>query len=92
MSPQDFDLFPKLKQPLRGLFFWKFFSTDGTRVIRHMDKSGVLDGIIILKHWVSVTEKQGDYTEGLWTDNLKEINVLVKKYIVCITFQMTSLL
>ena len=37
-------------------------STDGTRAIRHMNKSGVLDGIMMLtKRWDSVIEKQGDY-------------------------------
>ena len=41
-------------------------STDGTRVIRHMNKSGVLDRIIIFpKRWDSVIEKQGYYVEGL---------------------------
>ena len=41
-------------------------STDGTRANRHMNKSGVLDGIIMLpKHWDSVNGKQGDYIEGL---------------------------
>ena len=33
------------------------------------------------KRWDSVIEKHGDYIEGLWTDNLKEIKVLVKKYV-----------
>ena len=50
---------------------------DDTPAVRHMNKSGVLDGIIMLpKRWDSVIEKQGDYTEGLWTYNLKEIKVL----------------
>ena len=40
-------------------------STDGTRVIRHMNKRGVLDGIIKLpKRWDSVIKKEGDYVEG----------------------------
>ena len=44
----------------------KELSTDGTQAIRHMNKSDVLDGIIILhKRWDSVIEKQGDYVEGL---------------------------
>ena len=82
MSPLDFDLFPKFKEPVRGRRFSSLeeFSTDGTRAIRHMNKNGVLDGIIMLpKRWDSVIEEQGDYIEGLWTDNLKEIKVLVKK-------------
>ena len=53
---------------------WKsFLPMDVIRTIQHMNKSGVLNGIIILpKRWDSVIEKQGDYIEGLWTDNLKE--------------------
>ena len=35
-------------------------------------------------------EKQGDYIEGLLTDNLKEIKVSVKN-MVCITFEMASI-
>ena len=62
--------------------------TDGTRAIRHMNKSGVLDGITMFpERWDSVIEKQGDYIEGLCTVNLKEINSLVKN-IMCITFEM----
>ena len=92
MSPPDFYLFPKLKELMRGTFFFSGkLPTDVTRAIRHMNKSGVLSRIIMLPiNWNSVIEKQGDYIEGLWTDNLKEI-VLVKKYIVCITFEMVNL-
>ena len=58
-------------------------STDSTRTIQYMTENGVLDGIIMLpKCWDSVIEKQGDYIEGLRTDNLREIKVLVKKYCV----------
>ena len=67
MIPLDFDSFPKLKEPMRGRRFssLKDISTDGTQDIRHMNKSGVLDGIIMLpKRWDSVIEKQGDYIEG----------------------------
>ena len=57
MSPTslpDFVLFPKLKEPKRGrrFSFLEERPADGTRDIRHMNKSGVLDGIIMLpKHW-----------------------------------------
>ena len=70
MSPPAFDLFPKLKEHMCE---WRFssseeLSTDSTQAIRHMNKSGVLDGITMhLKHWDSVIEKQADYIEGLWT-------------------------
>ena len=69
MSPPDFDLFPKLKESMRGRLFFSgrvFYRRDGTRAIRHMKKSSVLDGIVMLpKRWDSVIENQGDYTEGL---------------------------
>ena len=47
MSPPDFDLFPKLKKTMSGRFSsLEELSTDITRVIQHMNKSGILDGII----------------------------------------------
>ena len=64
----DFDLFPKLKEPMRRRCFSSLeeLSTDGSRVIRQMNKSGVLDEMIMLpKRCDSVIEKQGDYIEGL---------------------------
>ena len=83
MNQPDFDLFPKLKEPMCG---WRFssleeLSTDGTWAIRNMNKSSVFDVIVMLpKRWDSVIEKEGDHTEWLWIDNLKELKVLVKKY------------
>ena len=68
MSPSDLDLFPKLEEPMRGRSFSSLeaLSTDVTRATRHMDKSGVLDGVIMLpKRWDSVIENQGVYIEGL---------------------------
>ena len=67
MSPPDFDLFPKIKEPKSGRSFssLKELSTDGTQAIRHLNKSGVLDGIIMLpKCWDSITEKKGDYNDN----------------------------
>ena len=61
--------------------------------MRHKNKIGgcLVDSITMLPmRWNSAIEKQGDYIEGLWTDNLKERKVLVNK-IVCITFEMASL-
>ena len=66
MSPPGIDLFPKLKEPMNGRSFssLKDLSTDVIQVIRHMNKSGILDGIIKLpKRWDSVSEKYGDYFE-----------------------------
>ena len=67
-SPPDFNLFPKLNEPVRRRSFSSLeeLSTDGTRAILNINKSGVLDGIIMLpKRWDSVIEKQGDYIERL---------------------------
>ena len=87
-------LIPKFKWTYawKRFFSLKELSTNGARAIRQMNKSGVLDGIIMLpKRWNSIIEKQGKYIEGLWTDHLKEIKVLVKKYRVgYITFEMDS--
>lgn len=68
MSPPDFDLFPKLKEPMHGRRYPSLeeLSTTVTRAIRQMNRSGVLDGIIELpRRWDSVIEKLGDYIEGL---------------------------
>ena len=63
------DLFPKLNEPMCGRLFSSLeeLSTDVIRAIRHMNKNGVLDGIIILPK--------------RWTQSLRnrEIKVLVKK-------------
>jgi histone-lysine N-methyltransferase SETMAR len=68
MSPPDFELFHKLKQPMRGHHFPSLEEVTAavTRVIRRLNKSGALNGIANLpKHWDAVIEKQGDYVEGL---------------------------
>jgi transposase len=68
MSPSDFDLFHKLKQPMRRHRFScrEEVSAAVTRAIRELNKSGTLNGIATLpRRWDAVIEKQGDYTEGL---------------------------
>ena len=47
MSPPDFDLFPKMKKPLRGKRFRSIeeVSNEVTRVIRRINNEGVLTGI-----------------------------------------------
>ena len=68
MSPPDFDLFPKLKEPMRGHSFSSLeeVSAAVTRAIRGLNKSGTLIGIENLpKRWDVVIEKQRDYIEGL---------------------------
>ena len=68
MSPPAFDLFPKLKKPLRGkrLRSTEEVSNEVTRVIRRINNEGVLTGIQDLpKCWAAVIKHIGDYTEGL---------------------------
>jgi histone-lysine N-methyltransferase SETMAR len=68
MSPPDFDLFPKLKEPMRGHHFSSLeeVSATVTWAIQGLNKIGTLNGIGNLpKQWDAVIEKQGDYTEGL---------------------------
>jgi hypothetical protein len=63
MSPPDFDLFPKLKKPLRGKRFSSIeeVSNEVTRVIRHINNNGFLTGIQYLpKSWTSVIKHNGD--------------------------------
>ena len=68
MSPPDFDLFPNLKESMRGHSFSSLeeVSAAVTRAIRGLNKSGTLNGIANLrKRWDAVIEKQGDYNEGV---------------------------
>jgi hypothetical protein len=62
MNPPDFDLFRKLKEPMRGHCFPSLeeVSATVTRAIRGLNKNGTLDEIANLpKRWNAVTEKQG---------------------------------
>jgi hypothetical protein len=68
MSPPDFYLFHKLKEPMRGHRFPSLeeVSVAVTRDFRGLDKSGTLNRIANLpKRWNAVTEKQGDNREEL---------------------------
>jgi len=68
MSPPDFDLFPKLKETMRGHRFSSLeeVSAAVTRAIRGLNKSGILNGTENLpKRWDAVIEKQEDYIEGM---------------------------
>ena len=67
-SPPDFDLFHKLKEPMRGHRFPSLeeVSAAVTQAIRGLNKSGTINGIANLpKRRDAVIEKQGDYIEGL---------------------------
>jgi len=62
MSPPDFDLFHKLKEPMRGHCFPSLeeVSAAVTRAIRGLNKSGTVNGIANLpKRWDVVIGKQG---------------------------------
>jgi len=68
ISPQDFDLFPKLKEPMRRHRFSSLeeVSAAVTRAIRGLKKSGNLNGIANLPtRSDAVIEKQEDYIEGM---------------------------
>jgi hypothetical protein len=68
MSPPNFDLFQKLKKPLRGKRFrsTEEVSDEVTRVIRRINNEGVQTGIQDLpKRWTAVIMHNGDYIEGL---------------------------
>jgi hypothetical protein len=68
MSPQAFDLLPKLKKPLRGKCFrsTEEVSKEVTQVIRCTNNEDVLTGIQELpESWTAVIKHNGDYIEGL---------------------------
>jgi len=68
MSPLAFELFPKLKKPLRGKHFRSIedVSNEVTRVIRCINNEGILTGIQDLpKRWTAEIKHNGEYTEGL---------------------------
>jgi hypothetical protein len=68
MSPSDFDLLHKSKEPMRGHRFASLqeVSVAVTRAILGLNKSGTLSAIANLpKSWDAVIEKQGDYKEGM---------------------------
>jgi transposase len=68
ISSPAFDLFPKLKKPLRGKRFRTIeeVSNEVTRVIRRINNEGVLTRIQDLpKRWTAVIKHNVDYIEGL---------------------------
>ena len=68
MSPPDYDLFPKLKKPMRGRHFSSLeeLSVASTRAVRRGTKIVSWMEIVKLpKRWDSVIEKHGNYIEGM---------------------------
>lgn len=67
MSPPDFDLFPKLKEPLRGVRFYDLddLEVEVARQVRRVNSGCLATGIRDLPHrWESVIRKKGCYIEG----------------------------
>ena len=67
LSPCDFDLIPKMKEPLRGFRFRTvpeiLQAVDGS--IRTINTTGAAKGILRLPHrWQRVVHNAGDYIEG----------------------------
>ena len=64
LSPPDFNLFPKLKEPLRGI---RYKSLDERRINFRSLATGIQ---ALSKRWNSVIQSRGDYFEGLQARNL----------------------
>ena len=68
MSPPDFDLFPKLKEPLRGICFDDLdeLGDEVAKQVQRLNSGCLATGVSDLpKRWQSVIEKQGCYIEGM---------------------------
>ena len=67
LSPCDFDLIPKMKEPLRGIRFRPVpeILQAVDRSIRTINTTGAAKGILRLPHrWQRVVHNAGDYIEG----------------------------
>ena len=67
LSPRDFDLIPKMKEPLRGIRFRTVpeIVQAVDRFIRTVNTKGAAKGILRLPHrWQRVVHNAGDNTEG----------------------------
>ena len=67
LSPCDFDLIPKMKEPLRGIRFRTVpeILQAGDCSIRTINTTGAAKGILWLSQcWQRVVHNAGDYTEG----------------------------
>ena len=67
LSPCDFDLIPKMKEPLRGIRFRTVpeILQAVDRSIRTINATGAAKGILRLSHrWQRIVHNAGDYIEG----------------------------
>ena len=68
LSPCDFDLFPKLKHPLRGVRYSDFDELMGavTASARCINDSCLATGIRMLPgRWETAIRHEGEYLEGM---------------------------
>ncbi len=68
ISPPDFDLFPKLKEPLRGIRYNDLDQLQDavTAGVRRIDSGCLATGIAALPHrWQLVINHEGSYFEGM---------------------------
>ena len=68
ISPPDFDLFPKLKEPHRGIRFRNLDELHDAMnaEVRRINKNCLATGIRALpRRWECVIEFKGDYFEGM---------------------------
>ncbi|KAG8227306.1 hypothetical protein J437_LFUL004855 [Ladona fulva] len=67
LSPCDFDLIPKMEEPLRGIRFRTVpeIRQAVDRSIRTINRTGSANGMLRLRHrWKRVLHNAGDYYEG----------------------------
>ena len=67
LSPCDFHLIPKMKEPLRGIRFRTVTEILQAvdRSIRTINTTGAAKGILLFPHrWQRVVHNAGDYIEG----------------------------
>ena len=67
LSPSDFDLIPKMKEPLRGIRFRTVpeILQAVDRSIPTINTTGAVKGMLRLAHrWQRVVNNAGDYIEG----------------------------
>ena len=68
LSPPDFDLFAKLKEPLRGIRYGSLDELESVvnKEVRQINFGSLATGIQALpKRWNSVIQSRGDYFERL---------------------------
>ena len=67
LSPPNFDLFPELKEPLRGIRYESLDELEcAVREVRRINFGSLVTSIYQLpKRWNSVIQSRGDYFEGL---------------------------